>query len=88
MKIHDSQITFVLLHSKYSLMDKRLNRIKVVLAEQGRTNKWLAQQIGKDPATISKWCTNTAQPPLEAFVAISKCLGVTMEKLIWNSETI
>lgn len=60
-------------------MDKRLNRIKVVLAEQGRINKWLAQQIGKDPATISKWCTNTALQPLEAFVANSKCLGVTTE---------
>ncbi len=71
-----------------SFMDKRLNRIKVVLAEQGRTNKWLAEQLGRDPATVSKWCTNSAQPPLDAFVAISKCLGVKMEKLIWDSETI
>lgn len=62
-------------------MDK-LNRIKVVLAEQGRTNKWLAEKIGRDPATISKWCTNSSQPPLDAFVAISQCLGVKMEELV------
>lgn len=63
-------------------MSNRLNKIKVVLAEQGRTNKWLAEQIGRDPATVSKWCTNTSQPPLDAFVAIAKCLGVSMEELI------
>lgn len=63
-------------------MGNRLNKIKVVLAEQGRTNKWLAEQIGRDPATVSKWCTNTTQPPLDAFVAISKCLNVKMEDLI------
>ena len=40
---------------------KDLNRIKVVLVEKKRTNKWLAEQLGKDPATISKWCTNTSQ---------------------------
>jgi DNA-binding XRE family transcriptional regulator len=68
-------------------MDNKLNRIKVVLAEQGRTNKWLAEQLGRDPATVSKWCTNSSQPPLDAFVAISKHLGVKMEDLIWNIET-
>ena len=67
-------------------MEGKLNRIKVVLAEQGRTNKWLAEKVGKDPATVSKWCTNTTQPPLEAFVAIAQCLGVKMEDLIRKSE--
>lgn len=43
---------------------KDLNRLKVVLAEKKRTNKWLAEQLGKDPATVSKWCTNSAQPNL------------------------
>lgn len=42
--------------------NKDLNRLKVVLAEKKRTNKWLAEQLGKDPATVSKWCTNSAQP--------------------------
>ncbi|MCQ2145927.1 MAG: helix-turn-helix domain-containing protein [Bacteroidales bacterium] len=67
-------------------MDNRLNKIKVVLAEQGRTNKWLAEKIGRDPATVSKWCTNTTQPPLDAFVAIAKCLDVKMEELIRETE--
>ena len=44
---------------------KDINRIKVVLVEKKRTNKWLAEQLGKDPATVSKWCTNTSQPGLE-----------------------
>ena len=48
--------------------NKDLNRLKVVLAEKKKTNKWLAEQLGKDPATISKWCTNSAQPNLENLV--------------------
>ena len=47
---------------------KDINRLKVVLAEKKRTNKWLAEQLGKDPATVSKWCTNTAQPGLETLL--------------------
>ena len=68
-------------------MEKDINRLKVVLAEKKRTNKWLAEQIGVDQATVSKWCTNSSQSPLDAFVAISKHLGVKMEDLIWNIET-
>ena len=62
--------------------NKDLNRLKVVLAEKKRTNKWLAEQLGKDPATISKWCTNSAQPNLENLVEIAKCLEVTDNDLI------
>lgn len=61
---------------------KRLNRIKVVLADKGFTNKWLAERLGKDPATISKWCTNCAQPSLEHIVEIAKCLDVEVGELI------
>lgn len=61
---------------------KRLNRIKVVLADKGLTNKWLAEQLGKDPATISKWCTNNAQPNLENLVEIAKCLKVDVNELV------
>ena len=46
---------------------KDLNRIKVMLAEKKKTNKWLAEQLGKDPVTISKWCTNTTQPDLQTL---------------------
>ncbi len=47
------------------MSNKKINRIKVMLAEKEKTNKWLAGQVGKDPATVSKWCTNTAQPDAE-----------------------
>lgn len=46
---------------------KELNRLKVVLAEKKRTGKWLAAQLGKDPTTVSKWCTNTSQPDLQTL---------------------
>lgn len=62
--------------------NKDLNRLKVILAEKKRTNKWLAEQLGKDPATISKWCTNSAQPTLENLLQIAKCLEVNINELI------
>ena len=62
--------------------NKDLNRIKVVLAEKKRTNKWLAEQLGKDPATISKWCTNSSQPSVETLMEIAKCLGVEVHELL------
>ena len=58
------------------MVSKNLNRIKVVLAEKQRSNKWLAEQLGKGPATVSKWCTNSSQPNLENLVEIAKCLSV------------
>ena len=61
---------------------KNLNRIKVVLAEENRTNKWLAERLGKDPATISKWCTNSAQPNLENLMDIARCLEVNVSELL------
>lgn len=74
---------FVPYNNKVQDMDtKDLNRLKVVLAEKKRTNKWLAEQLGKDPATVSKWCTNSAQPNLENLVEISKCLEVDINELI------
>ena len=64
-------------------MDNRqLNRIKVVLAEKNKTNKWLAEQLGKDPATVSKWVTNVSQPSLENLIEISKLLEVDIKDLI------
>ncbi len=62
-------------------MGKDINRIKVMLAEKKRTNKWLAEQLGKDPATVSKWCTNTLQPNLETIVEIAKLLEVDIKDL-------
>ncbi len=63
-----------------------INRIKAVLAEQRRTNKWLAEQLDKDQATVSKWCTNTAQPGLETLMKIAECLDVDMRELIVRTK--
>ena len=65
-------------------MAQDINRVKVVLAEKKRTNKWLSEQVGKDPATVSKWCTNTLQPNLETLVAIAKALDVDVKDLLWS----
>lgn len=65
--------------------NKDLNRIKVVLAEQKKTAKWLAEQVGKDPATVSKWCTNTSQPSLETLDKIASILQVKMSELVRNA---
>lgn len=67
---------------------KDINRLKVVLAEKKRTNKWLAEQLGKDPATVSKWCTNTAQPGLETLLQISKVLEVDVKDLLNSSRVV
>ncbi len=69
-------------------MSKDINRLKVVLAEKKRTNKWLAEQLGKDPATVSKWCTNTIQPNVETLVEIAKYLNVDIQDLFWSIENI
>ena len=63
-------------------MGKDINRLKVVLAEKKRTNKWLAEQLGKDQAMVSKWCTNTAQPSLEMLMKIAKVLEVEVKDLL------
>ncbi|WP_304422576.1 helix-turn-helix transcriptional regulator [Muribaculum intestinale] len=59
-----------------------LNRLKVVLAEKRRTNKWLAEQLGKDPTTISKWCTNSSQPDLASLIKMAKLLEVELTELV------
>ena len=57
-------------------MNKDLNRIKVVLAEKNHTGKWLAEKLGKNEATVSRWCSNSAQPSLEVLIKIADILKV------------
>lgn len=64
------------------MASKNLNRIKVVLADKQRTNKWLAEQLGKDKTTISKWCTNSSQPDLESLMKTAKLLNVEVAELL------
>ena len=63
-------------------MAKDINRIKVVLVEHKRTNKWLAEQLGINPTTVSKWCTNTTQPNIETLLQIAKVLNVEVQDLL------
>jgi transcriptional regulator with XRE-family HTH domain len=67
-------------------MDKDINRLKVVLAEKKRTNKWLAEQLGKDPVTISKWCTNTTQPDLQTLSKIAALLKIDIRELLVSTS--
>ena len=62
--------------------NKDLNRIKVMLAEKKRTNKWLAEQLGVNPATVSKWCTNSSQPDLASLMKIAELLDVDLNELV------
>ena len=73
--------------TSYKRMNKDINRLKVVLAEKKRTNKWLAEQLGKDPGTVSKWCTNTMQPNLETLVEIAKIMEVDIRELLIPTDT-
>lgn len=59
-----------------------VNRIKVVLVEKKRTNKWLAEQMGVNPSTVSKWCTNSSQPDLTSLLKIADLLEVDIKELI------
>ena len=61
---------------------KEINRIKVVLVEKKRTSKWLSEQLRKDSATISKWCTNTSQPDLVTLTKVAALLDVDVRQLI------
>ena len=61
---------------------EKINRLKIVLVEQGKTGKWLAGQLGKNEATISRWCSNTSQPSLERLMKIASILNVDARRLI------
>lgn len=65
---------------------KDINRLKVVLAEKKKTAKWLAGELEKDPATVSKWCTNSSQPSLETLTQIAEKLDVDVKDLINSTK--
>ena len=67
-------------------MTKDINRLKVVLAEKKKTNRWLANQLGKDEGTVSKWCTNTMQPNLETLRETAMLLDVNVTELVWPTK--
>ena len=64
-----------------------INRIKVVLVEKKKTSRWLAESLGKNPATVSKWCTNTSQPDLSTLTRIAQLLDVDIKDLLNSRMT-
>lgn len=68
------------------MAERDINRIKLVLVEKKRTAKWLAEELKKDPATISKWCTNSSQPSLETLLEIANVLEVDIKELLNSSK--
>lgn len=67
-------------------MNKKINRIKVILAERNKTNKWLCDELGVAPTTVSKWVTNSSQPPMETFMRIAQLLEVNLDDLVRYEE--
>ena len=65
---------------------EKINRIKAVLAETDKTGKWLADQVDRDPATVSKWCTNAIQPDLQMLAKIADVLNVHIRELLVDSK--
>ena len=59
-----------------------INRLKIVLVEKKKTGKWLAEQLDKNPSTVSKWCSNVSQPDLATLVKVAELLGVDVQELI------
>ena len=70
------------MQSKDAIMED-VNRIKLVLVEKKRTSKWLSEQMGVNPSTVSKWCTNTSQPDLETLFRIAEVLNVDVRELLY-----
>ncbi|MBI1222891.1 MAG: helix-turn-helix domain-containing protein [Bacteroidetes bacterium] len=65
---------------------KQINRIRVVLAEQDRTNKWLSEKVDKNRTTVSRWCTNDMQPSLETLLEIAEALDVDIRELLISTK--
>jgi transcriptional regulator with XRE-family HTH domain len=68
------------------MANKATNRIKVILVEKDKSSKWLAEKLGKDESTISRWCTNKTQPPIDTLSAIAKLLNVDIRELLSSTK--
>jgi len=68
------------------MSNKAINRLKAVLAEQGKTNKWLATELNKNETTISRWCTNEVQPPVETMLQIAELLNIDIKELLNSTK--
>lgn len=68
------------------MQDKQINRLKAVLADANKTNKWLAENLGKSETTISRWCTNEVQPSLETMAKIAQLLNIDIKELLNSTK--
>lgn len=75
-------------HTSILLIKMQINRLKVILVEQKRTGQWLAEELGKNEATVSCWCTNDTQPSLEMSVSIARLLDVDVKDLLLSTKKI
>lgn len=80
------EIQYLCVQRKNNKVMADINRIKVVLVEKKKTGKWLAEQLGKDPSTVSKWCSNVSQPALDTLTKIAELLDVDRRELINKSK--
>lgn len=64
----------------------KINRLKIILAEKGKTNKWLAQKLGKSEVTVSRWVTNEIQPSMESLLYIAKLLDIDIKELLNSTK--
>ena len=81
-----SNIKELYLLSKQKMESQKINRIKIALVENGKTGKWLAEQVGKNEATVSRWCSNKMQPSLDTLVRISELLDIDVKDLIVSNK--
>ncbi|MCH5686371.1 helix-turn-helix domain-containing protein [Niabella sp. W65] len=65
---------------------RAFNRLKVILVEENKTNKWLAKQLNRNETTVSRWCTNEMQPPIESFYEIAEVLNIDVRDLLVPSK--
>ena len=79
-------IYIVLRKTQTTLPIKEMNRIRVVLAELNKKNKWLADKLGKNQATVSQWCNNARQPSVETLFDIAEVLNIDVRKLLVSSK--
>lgn len=84
--MHNKSIYWVMDIINTPIEIERINRLKIVLAEKNRTGKWLAEQIGKNEATISRWCSNKVQPSVSQLNEIANILGVDIRDLLKSSK--
>lgn len=80
--LDEKKSLYLRLNNLFFNMETDINRLKVVLAEKKKTNKWLCEQLNVNPSTVSKWCTNSSQPDLPTLIKIARLLEIELSELV------